>query len=148
MGTSHIGIEHLYIMGILMFAIGLVTTMNLYVDRPEDIKLSLNDIYMSGVMSGLMVGLMGLYYGNTYGLVAGLVLAGLGFWALRTQLWIGPTQYLRGMIPHHSMAMTMSKKLLENEEELSPELRELAQAIIGKQEEEIKTMKDILDNLV
>jgi uncharacterized protein (DUF305 family) len=46
-------------------------------------------------------------------------------------------QYLLGMIPHHSMAIHMSEKLLEKKNNM----REFLQNVITKQNEEITYMK-------
>jgi len=43
----------------------------------------------------------------------GLLLVIVNIWCIRTQFLITETQYKLGMIPHHSMAIHMSKKLLE-----------------------------------
>jgi uncharacterized protein (DUF305 family) len=45
-----------------------------------------------------------------------------------------------GMIPHHSMAIHMSKKLLNNQ---APKLTEFVKNIISSQEKEIDYMKQL-----
>jgi hypothetical protein len=40
-------------------------------------------------------------------------------WCIRNQFLITERQYKLGMIPHHSMAVHMSKKLLEKENNIS-----------------------------
>jgi uncharacterized protein (DUF305 family) len=50
---------------------------------------------------------------------------------------ITQNQYILGMIPHHSMAIHMSKKLLEKDNNISDFLEQ----IINKQTEEIMYMK-------
>jgi len=49
-------------------------------------------------------------------------------------------QYILGMIPHHSMAILMTKKLIQNQ---PPLLKEFASNIILTQEKEIEYMKQI-----
>jgi len=49
-------------------------------------------------------------------------------------------QYILGMIPHHSMAILMSKKLIQRQPE---SLTNFVSSIITTQEKEIKYMKQI-----
>jgi uncharacterized protein (DUF305 family) len=49
-------------------------------------------------------------------------------------------QYVAGMIPHHSMAIHMSKRLLQNQ---PPLLREFVSNIVTAQEKEIEYMKQL-----
>ena len=49
-------------------------------------------------------------------------------------------QYILGMIPHHSMAIHISKKLIQNQ---PPVLNKFVSNIIITQEEEIEYMKQI-----
>jgi uncharacterized protein (DUF305 family) len=53
------------------------------------------------------------------------------------------TQYKLGMIPHHSMAVHMSKKLLEKENNISP----FVENIIKTQEDEINYLKKLVFQL-
>jgi uncharacterized protein (DUF305 family) len=50
-------------------------------------------------------------------------------------------QYILGMIPHHSMAILMSKRLLENQPLL---LNTFVSNIITTQEKEIEYMKQFI----
>ena len=107
--------NHYIVMFIIMIFTGLLSTMNLYVDKLSDIKWSLNDLYMTLVMSGWMFVFMGLFYKDIKILFCGLALVVISIWAIRSQFMISQSQYVLGMIPHHSMAIHMSKKLLEKE---------------------------------
>ena len=65
---------------------------------------------------------------------------------LREQLFVSETQWLRRMIPHHSTALTTTKKLLENNDlKRNPKLFRLAKDIIYTQEQEILFMKRYLE---
>lgn len=67
------------------------------------------------------------------------------FVLLRGQLFVDEKQWLRRMIPHHSTALTTSKKLLENNDfKNNPKLYTLAKNIIYTQEREILFMKRYL----
>ena len=106
----------------------------------DDIKLSLNDIYMALLMSGWMLFLMGIYYMENYIICIGLFLIISNIWAIRIQFMITEKQYLRSMIPRHSMAIHMSKKLLNKENNI----KNLLDNIITTQDDDIKFMKNNL----
>ncbi len=111
--------------------------MNVWVDKWEDIFFSLNDAYMIFLMTGWMFLFMGLYYREIKVIFFGFALLCLSFWAIRTQAFVSETQFLRGMIPHHSMAVLMSKRLQEKPNSLFKFLEE----IIQTQSKEIQFMK-------
>ena len=46
----------------IMILSGLLSTMNVYVDKIDDIRWSLNDIYMTLLMTGWMITFMSIYY--------------------------------------------------------------------------------------
>lgn len=121
--------NHYLVMFIIMFFSGLLSTMNIWVDKYEDIRLSINDLYMTLLMSGWMFLFMGLFYQEKIILIIGVLLIVTNIWCIRTQFLVTEEQYKLAMIPHHSMAVHMSKKLLEKEN------------IINTQESEINFMK-------
>jgi hypothetical protein len=116
---------------------GLLSTMNIWVDKIDDIRFSINDVYMSLLMTGWMFLFMGLIYQEINIFFIGLSLVIFNIWCIRNQFLITKTQYKLGMIPHHSMAVHMSKKLLEKEKNTSP----FIQNIIKTQENEIEILK-------
>jgi hypothetical protein len=139
----HYGMDKMYYeMFVIMIISGILTNMNVYVDKLDDIHLSLNDLYMILLMTGWMFLLMGLLYKENKLIIFGLVLVILNFWFIRNQTFISQKQYLSGMIPHHSMAIHMSKKLLEKENNI----KSFLEKIIETQEEEIKIMKTTIQN--
>ena len=122
-----------------MILSGLLSTMNVWVDKWEDIRFSINDVYMTLLMTGWMFLFMGLYYGETLILCLGAVLVVANIWCIRTQFLVTTEQYILGMIPHHSMAILMSKRLLENQ---SPSrIKDFVSNIAMTQEQEIEYMK-------
>jgi hypothetical protein len=127
---------------IIMFIAGILSSMSIWADKLSDMAISLNDIYMSLLMCGWMLFFMGLYEKNYQTVLIGLISVIIIFIMIRTQLFITPKQYLVGMIPHHSMAVLMSKKLLERGN-LGSELNILAKNIINSQEKEIEIMKHL-----
>ena len=126
-------------MFLIMFVSGLLSTMNVWVDKIDDIRFSLNDVYMSLLMTGWMFLLMGLLYQKTMLSSIGGILVIVCISCIRTQFLITENQYKLGMIPHHSMAIHMSKKLLQKENTLS----EFANTVIKTQESEIKMLKSL-----
>ena len=134
---KHIADHHYVIMFFIMILSGLLSTMNVWVDKYDDIRVSINDLYMILLMCGWMIFFMGLWYRELYPIIIGLCIAIVNIWCIRTQFLITESQYKTGMIPHHSMAILMSKKLLEKENNMSDFLENL----INTQEKEITFMK-------
>jgi hypothetical protein len=134
---KHIAHNHYVVMFFIMILSGLLSTMNVWVDKYDDMRISLNDLYMILLMCGWMIFFMGLWYRELYPIIIGLCMAVVNIWCIRTQFLITESQYKTGMIPHHSMAILMSKKLLEKENNMSDFLENL----INTQEKEITFMK-------
>jgi len=128
----------------MIFA-GLLSSMNIWVDKWSDIRIHLNDVYMTFLMIGWMFLFMGIYYLNTSNFIIGLLFVITMLYCIRNQIFINENQYLNGMIPHHSMAVLMSRKLLEkndsNNTYLHPEIKQLAMNIISSKQNEINLMK-------
>lgn len=124
-----------------MLISGFLSTMNIWIDKLEDYRIHMNDIYMIFLMSGWMFLFMGLFYYNIKQFLFGIILVIIILICIRNQIFINEKQYISGMIPHHSMAILMSKKLLEKKIELNPDIKYLATSIIQGQEKEIKLMK-------
>jgi Domain of unknown function (DUF305) len=121
----------------IMVLSGLLSTMNVWVDKADDIRFSINDAYMTLLMTGWMFLFMGLIYKETSVFFIGLLLILFNIWCIRTQFLVTETQYKLGMIPHHSMAVHMSKKLLEKENNIAPFVKD----VIKTQENEIIILK-------
>ena len=134
---NHFQKNHYVIMFFIMILSGLLSTMNVWVDKFDDIRFSINDLYMTLLMSGWMFLFMGLIYQEKKVFLLGLLLIIIIVWCVRSQFLINQNQYKLGMIPHHSMAVHISKKLLEKENAMSPFL----QNIIKNQESEISFLK-------
>ena len=128
--------NHYLVMFIIMIISGLLSTMNIYADKLSDIRWSLNDVYMILLMTGWMITLMAIYYKNLHMFIFGCVLVVFNIWAIRSQFMISENQYILGMIPHHSMAIHMSKKLIEKKEN----------SIMNRNS--INTITDFLKNII
>jgi len=113
---SHNSMINTYIvMFLTSFLSGILSSMNVWVDKIEDIRFSLNDCYMALLMTGWMFLFTGLFFKEHNVILFGFFLVVINIWCIRTQFLISQNQFLLGMIPHHSMAIHMSKKLLEKE---------------------------------
>jgi hypothetical protein len=123
-----------------MILSGFLSTMNIEVDNYKDIRFSLNDLYMVLLMTGWMFLFMGLFYQETNIFIFGLVLVITNIIMIRTQFMITEEQYKLGMIPHHSIAVAMSKSLVKRND-ISGDMRGFAENIIRNQEKEIEFMK-------
>jgi hypothetical protein len=144
--TSHSMTEpkEIMLMMIIMFIAGLLSSMNIWVDKISDIKFHLNDVYMSLLMCGWSLLFMGIVYININILIIGIIVTIIIIYCIRNQVFIDETQYIKGMIPHHSMAVLMSKQLLEktnNNIDITNRIKNLAKNIITTQENEINFMK-------
>jgi hypothetical protein len=109
-------------------------------DKLTDMRLSLNDVYMSLLMTVWMFILVGIFYKQIHQLVFGIILATLSFVSIRLQLFITIDQYYLGMIPHHSMAIHMSKQLLKKNN-IDDQAKIFVRNIIDAQNKEIDLMK-------
>jgi hypothetical protein len=128
-------------MAIISILSSLLSSMSVWADKLSDIRLSLNDIYMATLMTGWMFLLEGLYIKTRLFIILGVIVILFSFMAIRTQLFITPYQFVRGMIPHHSMAVLMSKRLQDKYG--NHIVAQLPSQIIESQEQEIRLMKKI-----
>jgi hypothetical protein len=141
---KHTGSSKDYIiMFMIMILSGLLSTMNVWADTVDDMHISINDIYMILLMSGWMFAGMGVVYMDINICIFGTTIVLFSIWCIRTQFMVTPRQFMMGMIPHHSMAIHMSKKLIQNHP--SP-IGDFAKQIIHAQKEEIGYMKRQLQN--
>ncbi len=129
--------NHYIVMFFIMILSGLLSTMNMWANSIQDVYLSVNDMYMIFLMTGWMFLFMGIYYNNLTVFLFGASLVLLNLYGIRTQLFVTEKQFLRGMIPHHSMAVLMSRKLQQKPNSIS----DFVQSIITTQEKEIQFMK-------
>jgi len=141
---KHMNYTDNIVMVCIMILSGLLSTMNIWVDKWDDFGFSINDVYMTLLMTGWSLLFMGVYYSDTVILFLGLFLVVINIWFIRTQFMVTPEQYILGMIPHHSMAIHMSRKLIQSgnlPQESS--LNKFVSNIIISQEKEIEYMKQI-----
>jgi hypothetical protein len=104
-------------------------------------------LVMGAVMTVVMLGFMwSMYEGSAtkIAVVAGaLLLGGLLLHVNRSQSLIGDTEFMKAMIPHHSIAVNNARKA----DIRDPRVRELADEIIAAQVREIRTMKLLIEDI-
>ncbi|WP_229638900.1 DUF305 domain-containing protein [Waterburya agarophytonicola] len=129
---------------VVMFAI-----MFSRVNEWSNLFISLNQVYMTGLMISTMLIIMLLTMGSMFAnktlnlvlLASGVALI-LMFWTLvRNQVGVGNQQFLRSMIPHHAAAILVCQQSsLTN-----PRIEELCVEIVKTQKEEIAIMKELME---
>ena len=129
--------EHSVIfMIICMVCAGYASTMNMWIDNIDDFRFSINDFYMVGLMTSWMIFFMGLFTFDIKKMSA-IIFVIIFFVCIRKQFLVTEIEFLRGMIPHHSMAVMMSKRLQEKPNSI----QHLLDQIIETQKIEIIIMK-------
>ena len=139
--------DHFPVMFIISVISGLLSSMYIYSDKLSDVSIGINDLYMAILMTGWMFLLMGLYNKNISYFFIGFFIVISSLYLIRKQKFVSINQYIGSMIPHHSMAVFMTKKLKENNPYLADDLNELTNKIIKNQENEILIMKKIQKNM-
>lgn len=158
MKTQHMNADKMgkgpYPKFILMLAVSFVImhlTMYLNTEKADHLYLSTNRLYMTTLMITTMAVVMLLFMRSMYqnarmnaiiiGGSAALFAAAL--FGVRNQVFINDKRFMQSMIPHHSIAILVSK----NADLKDPEVKKLAQGIIEAQEREITQMKQILSRM-
>lgn len=135
--------------GVHFFIMFALTFVGVY--RFEDIFINLNRFYMAVLMVVPMIVLMMIFMRSMFEnkklnyviyAVSALVFV-FTFWAIRAQTFVGNDQFLRSMIPHHSIAIKTCDKANITDKEIS----ELCDEIIAAQEREIDQMRDIMKRM-
>lgn len=134
--------NHYLVMALSMILSGFLSTMNVWANSWSDVRISLNDVYMVTLMTGWMFFFMGIFTKNLKETLIGFSIVLPSLVCIRFQLFINQTQYLLGMIPHHSMAILMSSRLQEK----TNDIPEYLESIIIQQGQEIQYMKSILNS--
>lgn len=105
-------------------------------------------ILMGSAMAIIMLGFMwGMMYKNlklnVAIIVAALVVGGSALWLSRSQTLVQDEAYMKGMIPHHSIAILTS----ERSQISDVRVRKLADEIIKAQRIEIDEMKWLIEDI-
>jgi uncharacterized protein (DUF305 family) len=147
MPMAHHPYRRLLFMAILSF-MAMYGLMYMMVDRIQNVFPNVNQFYMAGMMTAPMIIiemlLMGAMYPNKQknaAIMAASAVVGVLFIAgIRAQMFVGDTQFIKSMIPHHAGAILMCEEArLED-----TEIKELCQSIISSQQAEIDWMRSKL----
>lgn len=138
-------ISHI-VMFVGMLFIHIAVMPWIMIARLRDYRFSLNQLYMGIAMATLMVMLEALMHPMPMsGWIVTIAVFLLAVAATKGQWFISDSQFLRDMIPHHSMALLTSG--VAKHKASDPRVRELATTIEKTQTEEIKTMQAYLVQL-
>ena len=136
-------------MFIISFVAGWLSTMNMWVNSISDVRLHVNDLYMVILMTGWMLLFMIVFdkknYKNMLLLVVIIGVICITIYLIRTQTFVDDIQFMRGMIPHHSMAITMASHIQTKTK--NPIIKKLTKNIIESQQKEIDVMNMLLENI-
>ncbi len=131
---------------VVMFILMYVNTYSI-----DHVFWSETRFWMAFVMGAAMMVVMllfmwGMYKSSTKNViilgVAAVVFA-LALWLVRSQSTVDDTEYMRAMIPHHSIAIMTSERAHIRD----PRVRELAKGIIVAQRREIAEMKYLINDI-
>ena len=142
MGNKQYG--KLLFMVILSF-IAMYILMYSMVDKMANVIPNVNQIYMAGLMTSPMVIIellvMKMMYKNrrlNWIILISVTVVGFLFYSgIRRQAFVGDSQFMKSMIPHHAAAILM----VEQAKLLDPEIKQLGNDIISSQQKEIEFMK-------
>lgn len=104
-------------------------------------------LVMGATMSVIMLAYMLNMYqrkGLNYAIFGGSIAVFAGaLWLVRSQATVGDVEYMKAMIPHHSIAILTSTRAQITD----PRVRKLADEIVEAQEREIAEMKYLVRDL-
>jgi hypothetical protein len=131
---------------IVMFLLTYTNSMQF-----EHVRWSEERFYMALLMGGAMAIVMlafmwGMYKStrvNVAIVIGGLLLMGGALWLSRSQFFVEDQAYMRGMIPHHSIAILTSERADIDD----VRVRKLADEIIKAQRKEIKEMEWLIADI-
>jgi len=104
-------------------------------------------LVMGAVMAVVMLGFMLNMYKNRALNIAifggSVVVFAVALWLVRSQMTVDDTDYMKAMIPHHSIAILTSERAQISD----PRVRKLADEIIEAQRREIAEMQSLILDL-
>ncbi len=140
-----------YISLLIALIISYVVMIGIMLSRVNELDnlfISLNQVYMSGLMVSAMLLIMMFAMGSMYKnkkLNIVLLIVGTAsifmFWTLvRTQAGVGDQQFLRSMTPHHAAAILVCQQSSLTD----VRIKDLCTQIVSSQKEEIRIMKSLM----
>jgi uncharacterized protein (DUF305 family) len=98
---------------------------------------------MAVIMLGYMLGMYRNRAVNAGIFVGAVVVFALSLWLVRSQATVNDQDFMRAMIPHHSIAILTSSRAQLSD----PRVRMLAEEIVAAQEREIAQMRYLIRDL-
>ncbi|NVO32770.1 DUF305 domain-containing protein [Hymenobacter lapidiphilus] len=146
--------QHHYRRFFIMLGVSFVvmySVMYLNTYALDHVYFSLTRFYMTVLMITAMALVMLLFMQKMYTnkrhnalIIAGSISVFItALLMVRSQTFVHDTSWLKAMIPHHSIAIMVSKRATIQD----PEVRQLADSIIVAQEREISQMKAMIQRL-
>ena len=108
-------------------------------------------LFMTFIMAGSMAKDMLFFMRHMYKnkqsniaiVIASVALMALGLWLVRSQATVGDVDWMKAMIPHHSIAILTSERANISD----PRVRQLADDIIEAQRREIEEMESLINDI-
>lgn len=137
-----------FVVMIVVSTIVMFGMMYLNVYEIDHLFLSKTRIFMAIMMGAMMAIIMLLFMWKMYEnkkvnliiLLASVLLFFGSLFMVRSQTTVDDVDWMKAMIPHHSIAILTSKRAKLTD----PEVKALAKQIIEAQEKEIKEMKRLI----
>lgn len=131
---------------VVMFGLMYLNTYQL-----DHVFFSETRTFMAFVMGAAMAVIMLLFMLKMYKnrlvnaaiLIGGVIVFALTLWLVRSQTTVDDVDYMKAMIPHHSIAILTSERANISD----PRVRKLADEIIAAQRREIDEMKSLIKDL-
>jgi glycerol uptake facilitator-like aquaporin len=126
---------------IISIIAGFLSTMNVWAVSWDHVRLHLNDVYMVSLMILWMVALYSFYLNMFSIAIISFFLIALVLCFIKKQVGVNDKQFLKGMIPHHSMAIRMAESIKDKTS--NKRIYDFASTIIKTQTDEIRIMKEL-----
>ncbi len=143
--------KSVFVMFLFSVIIGYFT-MSVIITNRNNITWNLNKFY-SALLMGWFMGLVELFMNQEHTDTPSLIIMSIillsgaiyTIMLIREQEYINSQQYLKSMIEHHEMAISMSHGIM-SKPEIPNSVIKLAHGIIKNQNNEINHMKKLLEN--
>ena len=140
-----------FIVMIVVSATLMFCLMYLNTYRLSHVWFSQTRLFMTFIMAGSMALVMLFFMRHMYKnkkanlaiVIGSVALMALGLWLVRSQATVGEIEWMKAMIPHHSIAILTSERARIND----PRVRKLADGIIEAQRREIGEMESLIKDL-
>lgn len=112
----------------------------------SETRLFMTLIMGAGMITVMLAFMLGMYNNRPLNLgifLFAVILFITALWLVRSQVTVTDTDYMEGMIPHHSIAILTSERARIKD----PRVRKLADDIIKAQRKEIKEMEWLIEDI-